>query len=492
MDKKIQNIEYLDILPTIKHYDWGIFGKDSMVYSLSKYTRDLNYSSKEISLPFAELWYGTHKSGPSFVYKDDGNIIDLNKALNNLDNNFLGTSYTNKLIINNRQEILDINNLSNLKNNNYVLPFLLKILSISKPLSLQVHPNHNLAKELFIEQPDIYLDPNPKPEIAIALTKFEALCGFRKFEDIIKTLEKYPELSLYLNFDNNNNIFILEYTQIIQNNNNINNSKISSKINSELLKYIFTKLLNIPDSTIIIILKSIIHRLEKKIQKDIDIIDSLILRLHNYFPYDFGIISPIFLNYFQLEPGDSLFIGNGTIHSYLLGECVECMGNSDNVIRCGLTTKYKDKKTLLRALNFDNNTFYFWKQCETQICNYYLNTKLELNHIDNHINSNLLYYPNTENLNFTTLIINDYKIYSVDQFHIQKLNFIKSNSIFKRKLSSTSPIIILCISGQGKIFFNKSQSIVKLYQGKCIIISANSDIIIKSSNYLLIILVYAP
>ncbi|EEA05583.1 phosphomannose isomerase type I family protein [Cryptosporidium muris RN66] len=468
MDKEIQNIEYLDIFPTIKHYDWGVLGKNSMVYSLSKHTRDLNYSSKEISLPFAELWYGTHKSGPSFVYINDGNIINLNKALNNLDNDFLGISYTNKSFINNTQERLDLNNL----NNNYVLPFLLKILSISKPLSLQVHPNHNVAKELFNEQPNIYLDPNPKPEIAIALTKFEALCGFRKYEDIIETLKEYPELSLYLNLDHNNN----------------NNSNISSKTNSELLKYIFTKLLNISDSTIIIILKSIIHKLEKKSEKDINIIDSLILRLHTYFPYDFGIISPIFLNYFQLEPGDSLFIGDGTIHSYLLGECVECMGNSDNVIRCGLTTKYKDKNTLLRALNFDNNTFYFWKQCETQICNYYLNTKLELNHI----NSNLLYFLHTENLNFTTPIINDYKIYSINQFHIQKLNFVKSNSIFKKKLSSTSPIIILCINGQGEIFLNKSQSIVKLYQGKCIIISANSDIIIKSSNYLLIIIVYSP
>ena len=37
-----------------------------------------------------------------------------------------------------------------------------------------------LAKKLHAERPDVYKDPNHKPEMAIALTKFEGLCGFRQ------------------------------------------------------------------------------------------------------------------------------------------------------------------------------------------------------------------------------------------------------------------------------------------------------------------------
>lgn len=40
--------------------------------------------------------------------------------------------------------------------------------------------------KLHTNYPDIYKDPNHKPEIAIALTPFEALCGFRPVEEIRK------------------------------------------------------------------------------------------------------------------------------------------------------------------------------------------------------------------------------------------------------------------------------------------------------------------
>ena len=40
-------------------------------------------------------------------------------------------------------------------------------------------------------------------------------------------------------------------------------------------------------------------------------------------------------------------------HAYIKGELCECMINSDNVVRGGLTPKLKDIKTLLEILPFD-------------------------------------------------------------------------------------------------------------------------------------------
>lgn len=55
------------------------------------------------------------------------------------------------------------------------LPFLFKVLSVQKALSIQAHPDAALARELHATKPELYKDPNHKPEMAIALTQFEAL-----------------------------------------------------------------------------------------------------------------------------------------------------------------------------------------------------------------------------------------------------------------------------------------------------------------------------
>jgi len=47
------------------------------------------------------------------------------------------------------------------------LPYLFKVLSINKALSIQVHPDKNHAEQLHKMKPDIYQDGNHKPEIAI-------------------------------------------------------------------------------------------------------------------------------------------------------------------------------------------------------------------------------------------------------------------------------------------------------------------------------------
>lgn len=47
------------------------------------------------------------------------------------------------------------------------LPFLFKVLSVNKALSIQAHPNKEHAEKLHASRPDVYKDPNHKPEMAI-------------------------------------------------------------------------------------------------------------------------------------------------------------------------------------------------------------------------------------------------------------------------------------------------------------------------------------
>ena len=57
------------------------------------------------------------------------------------------------------------------------LPYLFKILSVRTALSIQAHPDKALARKLHGARPDLYKDDNHKPEMAVAISAFEALCS---------------------------------------------------------------------------------------------------------------------------------------------------------------------------------------------------------------------------------------------------------------------------------------------------------------------------
>jgi len=45
-----------------------------------------------------------------------------------------------------------------------------------------------VAEKLHAANPTTYVDDSHKPELAIALTPFEAMCGFRPKQEIVKYL----------------------------------------------------------------------------------------------------------------------------------------------------------------------------------------------------------------------------------------------------------------------------------------------------------------
>lgn len=80
--------------------------------------------------------------------------------------------------------------------------------------------------------------------------------------------------------------------------------------------------------------------------------EELALQLEQQYPNDIGVISSFFFNFVKLIPGEALHIGANEPHAYISGECVECMATSDNVVRAGLTPKYKDVQTLCSMLAY--------------------------------------------------------------------------------------------------------------------------------------------
>ena len=50
--------------------------------------------------------------------------------------------------------------------------------------------------------------------------------------------------------------------------------------------------------------------------------------------------------------GESFFMAANEPHAYVAGEIIECMACSDNVVRAGLTPKFKDVPTLVDMLTY--------------------------------------------------------------------------------------------------------------------------------------------
>ncbi|KAJ1970695.1 Mannose-6-phosphate isomerase, partial [Dimargaris verticillata] len=49
----------------------------------------------------------------------------------------------------------------------------------------------------------------------------------------------------------------------------------------------------------------------------------------------------------------AIFLGANEPHAYLSGDIIECMATSDNVVRAGLTPKFKDVEVLIEMLTYD-------------------------------------------------------------------------------------------------------------------------------------------
>ena len=247
------------VLGTARHYDWG---DAAFIPDLLGLPAD--------GRPWAEWWVGTHPSAPSTL--DDG---------------------------------------SSLESATGALPWLLKVLSAARPLSMQTHPDAEAARRGF--ETGIFTDPNPKPELLVALTSFSALCGVRPIDATVALLE---DLGL---------------------------GAVAGRIASEgsvtsLVHDLYRGRL---DPSMIIEACRGVDRPEAHWVVDLD----------SRYPGEPSVAVSLLLNLVELSPGEAIRLDAGNLHAYLSGSGLELMGSSDNVVRGGLTSKPVDVDLLLSTVD---------------------------------------------------------------------------------------------------------------------------------------------
>lgn len=220
--------------------------------------------------PWAELWLGTHPNGPTML--DDGRpLAELSGEL----------------------------------------PYLLKVLAAAEPLSLQTHPNAEQARAGF--EAGRYPDPNPKPELLVALTPFTALCGLRPDDDTLALLERIGvQGPLVETLRNGGGGAALDglYRDTIDPGPVIEACRASGELAARW-----------------------------------------VVDLDSRYPGEPSVAATLLLNLVELEPGESITLGAGNLHAYLRGAGIELMNASDNVVRGGLTQKPVDVDDLLAVVD---------------------------------------------------------------------------------------------------------------------------------------------
>ncbi|RUS24997.1 phosphomannose isomerase type I [Jimgerdemannia flammicorona] len=315
----IYRLEY-----STQSYDWGKLGSESKV---AAYAAGIDGFVVDNNKPYAELWMGTHPNGPSYVLSPDGTkrlLKEVIAADRSLVTPELYKSYDGDL------------------------PFLFKVLSIRKALSIQAHPDKILGAELFEKFPHLYKDPNHKPEMALALTPFEALCGFRPLEEITAHLANYPELTALVGTD-----VATTFRNTVSS--RVDPSDLDALAENRLaLRTLFSALLTSPPTRVTENLAALVQRIKAEgTELRIGSVPELVVRLDGQYPGgDVGVFAVMLLNYIKLQPGQAIFLGANEPHAYLSGDCIECMAASDNVVRAGLTPKFKDVNVLLDMLTY--------------------------------------------------------------------------------------------------------------------------------------------
>ena len=115
------------LIGKIQNYAWGKPASSSIILQINQINSGMTLSTSnglDAETKLAEYWMGTHKDGMSDIVVEDLKIslVEFIKITQN--------------------------------KTNPELPFLFKVLTINKPLSIQVHPNKEFAIQLNNEFPN--------------------------------------------------------------------------------------------------------------------------------------------------------------------------------------------------------------------------------------------------------------------------------------------------------------------------------------------------
>ncbi len=295
---------------------------------------------------YAEMWLGTHPKGPCRVYPDDDNLTEDSPRMHLID------------LLHKDEELRGADNCDE-----FDLPFMLKILSIRKCLSIQAHPDTSKSRRLYATRPDLYKDNTHKPEMSIALTTVEAICGFRPFHEMVYFLHCYPELrsmvssealraftNAPLDEESRQKAFEMLFNDYVTTRENVASKQTVAMIHrlrsmkgkmeqngkgivhDEQQVYAQEGQQEAERLCLAALGKGIRDTESRRILMSLRVMDlqiqDVILRVADQYPGDIGLMMPLMLNYIKMKPGQCFYTAPNVPHCYICGDAIEVRASS--------------------------------------------------------------------------------------------------------------------------------------------------------------------
>ncbi|WP_311478133.1 mannose-6-phosphate isomerase, class I [uncultured Gulosibacter sp.] len=314
---------------TPMRYAWGARGAISDYLGTTGAVREPETGGAQAPVQ-AELWLGAHHGSPALITNPElvGGYTDLRQWIEAEPERALGQFA------------------KGLRHGEPVrLPFLLKVLAASEPLSLQVHPDLAGARQGYAAENEAgiavddparnYRDPFHKPELLIALSEtMSALAGFRSFAEVRELVADIAALADETGTASQFAPFAGRVTHL--------NSAAALR---ELVAFNLSRCAEAAAA-----LPTLYRWAEGggKWQRERATVRA-IRRAH---PDDASVLTTLLMNHVTLHRGEGVYIRAGVLHAYVEGVGIEVMAASDNVLRGGLTAKHMDVAELMSALSF--------------------------------------------------------------------------------------------------------------------------------------------
>lgn len=145
--------------------------------------------------------------------------------------------------------------------------------------------------------------------MALALTPFTALCGFRPLPDIASALRTVPELAALIPPS-----ILSAFLSLPP------DTPSSSPEAKSTLRDVFSALMASPPSVFQRQLGALVDRYAcGEVLEEEWPLKELVLTLHGQFPGDIGVFCAFVLNYVRLKEGQAIFLAAGEPHAYVSG-----------------------------------------------------------------------------------------------------------------------------------------------------------------------------
>src|SRR5689334_13315573 len=324
----------MDLLSAkVKPYPWGT--RDAIA--------DLQGRPVPTAGPEAELWMGAHPSAPSGV----------------------GWTTLDEVIAAAPERALGVECASRFGDR---LPFLLKVLSAAKALSIQVHPSRAQAQEGWAAEDARglppgdparnYVDDWPKPELLYALTPFEVAAGLRAPDDAAALLRALAVPSLEP---------LAAALAARPAPGPAAGSAPGPAAGSapgpaagsapgadpDVMATALASVLRWPAAERDSLISDVVSACARLAAAGgpYAAACAAAVRVAADHPGDLGAVALLLMRHEILQPGQAMFMPAGGLHSYLRGTGIELLANSDNVVRAGLTGKHVDVPELLKLVD---------------------------------------------------------------------------------------------------------------------------------------------